>query len=328
MSLSLLFPACALFTAGYLLPAYRSTQTRAAGQRLRGLRAVTQLRQLLEALPQHRGMANALLQGDESFRPKLTRLQASIDQDMARIQALLSVEGHWGVGPRSQTLLDAWSTIKRQLNGFSAAESFGRHTALMTELLYLVNDVADAAGLLLPADPNARLMDAAINTLPLVTETLGQARGMGTGVAARGRCSIEMRVKLRYLLANTRRVADQMGQAVRAALALRGAVQEADFDNRAGHALEQSQHTTQAFLSLLEHDIIHERSVEVAPSDVYSAGTEAIQHSFSLLDTLLDSLQYRLVLAAQAQQRQLWLSRGVALALLPPAVYLLAASLG
>ncbi|MDT8383394.1 MAG: nitrate- and nitrite sensing domain-containing protein [Gammaproteobacteria bacterium] len=327
MSLSLLFPACALLSAGYLLPAYRSTQTRAAGQRLLGLQAVKQLRQLLEALPQHRGMANALLQGDESFRPKLTSLQASIDQDMARTQALLSVEAHWGVGPRSQTLLDAWSTIKQQLSRFSAAESFGRHTALMTELLYLINDVADAAGLLLAADPNARLMDTAINTLPLVTETLGQARGMGTGVAARGRCSIEMRVKLRYLLANTRRVAEQMGQDVRGALAQRDAVQEADFGTRAGHALDQSQRTIQAFLSLLENDIIHERSVELAPSDFYTAGTEAIQHSFSLLDTLLGSLQHRLALVEQAQQRQLWLSRGLALALLLPAGYLLVASL-
>lgn len=322
MSLSLLFPACALLCGAYLLLSVRKIQTSASQSSLNGLQDVTHLRRLLEAMPQHRGMANALLQGDESFRSKLVSLQSQIDRDMDTMKNQLCPADRWGVANRAQQILEAWSTIKQKLNNFDAPESFARHTALMTELLYLINDVADAAGLLDDTD-NTRLIDAAINTLPLVTETLGQTRGMGTGVAARGRCASDMRVKLRYLLTNTRRVAEEVNQAVRGTLSQRGTAQDADFKKRAGHALDESQRATQEFLSLLESGIIHERNVDVAPTDFYAAGTEAIQHSFTLLDAILSSLQHRLTLASQKSKQQLLLSRGMALALILPAGYLL-----
>ena len=322
MNLNLLFPACALLTSVYILLSVRKAQAHNSQRRLQGLRHITHLRCLLEALPQHRGMANALLQGDESFRSKLTTLQAQIDRDMSVMEKHLLTTDHWGVTDRAQRVLSAWSTIKQKLNNFAAPESFGRHTALITELLYLINDVADAAGLLEDPD-NTRLIDTAINMLPLVTETLGQARGMGTGVAARGKCSSDMRVKLRYLLANTRRVAEEVGQAVQGTLSQRGAEHHADFKTRAGNALGDSQQATQEFLSLLETGIIHDNSIDVVPTDFYAAGTTAIQHSFTLLDTILTSLNFRLNQSAQKNKKHHWLSRGIALVLIMPALYLL-----
>ena len=322
MSLTLLFPASALLSGAYFLLSIRKTQAHSSRQRLQGLQDVMHLRRLLEALPQHRGMANAVLQGDDSFRSTLTTRQAQIDQEMSMMKKQLLTTDHWGVTVRARHVLDAWSTIIRNLNGFAAPESFARHTALITQLLYLINDVADAAGLLNDTD-NTQLMDAAVNTLPLVTETLGQSRGMGTGAAALGKCGTDMRVKLRYLLTNTRRVADEVGQAVRGTLADNGTGQDAGFKKRASNALDDSQRATQEFLSLLETGIIHEHRIDVAPSDFYAAGTAAIQHSFALHDTILTSLHYRLSQSAQKNNRRHWLSRGIALALIIPALYLL-----
>lgn len=322
MNLNLLFPTCALLASAYILLSARKSQACSSQKRLQGLRQITHLRRLLEALPQHRGMANALLQGDESFRSKLTTLQTQIDQDMGVMEKHLITTDHWGVTERALHVLRAWSTIKEKLNTFAAPESFGRHTALITELLYLINDVADAANLLEDPD-NTQLIDTAINMLPLVTETLGQARGMGTGVAALGKCSSDMRVKLRYLLANTRRVAEEVGQTVQGTLSRRGAEQNADFKTRAASALGDSQLSTQEFLSLLETGIIHEHSIDVVPTDFYAAGTAAIQHSFTLLDTILTSLNFRLSQSAQKHKQHHWLSRGIALVLITPALYLL-----
>jgi len=267
-------------------------------------------------------MANALLQGDDSFRSKLSTLQTQIDRDMGVMEKHLLTTDQWGVAERARHVLSAWSTIRQQLNSFAAAESFARHTALITELLYLINDVADAAGLLDDTD-NTQLIDAAVNTLPLVTETLGQSRGMGTGAAARGTCGTDLRVKLRFLLANTRRVAEEVSQAVWGTLAEGRTEQGAEFKTRANNALDESQRATQAFLSLLETGIIHERTIDVAPADFYAAGTSAIQHSFTLLDIILTSLHFRFSQSAQNAKRRHWLSRGIALALIIPALYLL-----
>lgn len=327
MNLNLLFPAYALLCGGYILLSLHNAQSYAAHHRLRGLQAVMHLRRLLEALPQHRGMANALLQGDESFRSKLMDLQTQINRNMDKMGALLLSTGDpLGAAERCQAILKGWSTITKRLNLITAPESFGRHTALITELLYLINDVSDAAGLLTDTDSNAQLIDAAINTLPQVTETLGQARGMGTGVAASGKCAADMRVKLRYLLANTQQVADEVGHAVRGALSGHTAgkkYHDTGFTQRARSALDDSQQATRQFLALLETRIIHENTVEVAPADFYNAGTAAIQQSFSLLDIILTSLNHHLSQAAQVARRRLWLSRGLAAGLMLPAVYLL-----
>jgi hypothetical protein len=132
-----------------------------------------------------------------------------------------------------------------------------------------------------------------------------------------------MRVKLHYLLANTRQVANEVGLAVRGTLSERGTEENADFKTRAAHALDESQRATQEFLALLETGIIQDHSIDVAPTDFYAAGTEAIQHSFTLLDAILSSLHHRLSLAAQTNKQRLWLAKGMALVLIVPAVYLL-----
>lgn len=253
MSLSLLFPACVILFAAYFLQHIRHAAAQVAAQRSQGMTDVVKLRRVLEAIPQHRGMANALLQGDESFRSKLSQLQSGVDADMRPLAALSAGSDPWSVATRVGKVQDGWSFIKQQLAHFSPADSFARHTALMREILYLLNDVADAAGLM-AEDTGARLIDAAVNQLPRVTETLGQARGMGTGVAARGKCTTDMRVKLRYLHANTQQVSAEVAQGMRSTLQ-----SDAGLKAQAASALEESQRATQTFLAMLESRIIRAR---------------------------------------------------------------------
>ena len=234
------------------------------------------------------------------------------------MMAMLSGGDQWLVAARVGRIHSAWLFIKKHLNGFAAPESFARHTSLMTELLYLINDVADASGLLRLKNNNSRLIDAAVNLLPIVTETLGQARGMGAGVAARGKCTTDMRVKLHYLLDNARRILGDVAKHVE--VALQG---DANLNVRAGSVLENSQQSTQVFLSMLESRIINVRQVDVAPAEYYGAGTEAIQYSFELLDVINNALMARLNGDRGRAQKKLWRARLTALLILAPAIYLL-----
>lgn len=316
MSLSLLFPACALLFAGYFFQYLLRARARSADLRVRGMADVVMLRRLAESLPQHRGMSNALLQGDDSFRSKLTQLQGEIDVTMRSMVALPEKGDPWSVAARVAQVEDGWRFIKQQLNGFTPVESFARHTQLMTEVLYLLNDVADAAGLLADGE-DYRLIDAAVNQLPLVTETLGQARGMGTGVAVRGKCATDMRVKLRYLHDNTARVSAQVAQGIRQLIQ-----SDATLSARAQTLLEDSQRATQAFLSMLESRIISTRQVDLESTDFFAAGSEAIEHNFALLDAINNALMVRLQNTARQAQRKLLWARAVALTALAPALYL------
>ena len=223
----------------------------------------------------------------------------------------------WSVAERVTRIQEGWRVIKQQLTGFAPPESFARHTALLTQILYLINDVADAAGLMADGE-DARLIDAAVNQLPLVTETLGQARGMGTGVAARGKCATDMRVKLRYLHDNTQRVSADVVQGIRTTLQ-----RDAGLKVQAETALEESDQTTRGFLLMLESRIINARQVDIESTEFYNAGTEAIQHSFTLLDAINNALMARLEMRVRQTQQQLWWARGAALVAVLPAGYLL-----
>lgn len=316
MTLSWLFPACVLLFAGYFFQYLWHARARGADARVRGMGDVVMLRRLAEALPQHRGMSNALLQGDESFRNKLSQLQNEIDATMRSLVKLSANGDPWSVAERVQKVEAGWHLIKQQLSGFTPAESFARHTRLMTELLYLLNDIADAAGLLVDGT-NYRLFDAAVNQLPLVTEALGQARGMGTGVAVRGKCATDMRVKLRYLYDNTQRVSADVAQGVQQVIHA-----DARLRSRAEGLLEDSQRATQEFLAMLEARIIQARQVDIESTEFYSAGSEAIAHNFALLDAINAALMVRVQDSARLVRRKLLWVRIISVTTVVPAGYL------
>jgi len=316
MSLSLWLPVGALVFGGYFVQHLRHQSAAAAQRRLRGLAHVRGLRRLLEELPAHRGMANALLQGDASFRDKLATLGHKINGDMALLKDMTAGGDPWGVEERAERIADQWSSIQRELGGLRARDSFGRHTALIAELLYLMHDTARAAGLLNAADTTtSRLADAAVNHLPLVTEMLGQARGMGAGVAAKGKCGTAMRVKLSYLLQKARGVAGDVAQVMARVLAA-----DAAFKAKAKDALAESQTAQARFLDLLEGRIINSREVDIPSGEYFAAGTQAIERSFALLDNIFAALQVRLEGDVSAAGRRLALARAGAIAVCLPLV--------
>lgn len=317
MSMNFLFPVCGLFIVGYYFLDVYKCRAVISRQRSQGLKDVVALRSVLELLPQHRGMTNALLQGDESFRAKLKSLQGQVDNKLMPVVEMVSSGDRWVVAQRVACIQDNWSMIKRDLNGFSAPESFAKHTALVTEILYLINDVADAAGMFTVSNSEARLADVVINQLPMMTESLGQARGMGAGVAARGQCGIDMKVKLRFLLEKTNKVASDVGRSMEASLGING-----DLNTRTANELAESQQATEYFLSLLDTRIINARSVEIASAEYYDAGTDAIKRSFILLDSIYESMRKTMGDALDRSSKQLWIARAVAISLIVPAGFL------
>jgi len=238
----------------------------------------------------------------------LQTLQQRIDADAA---ILASIAGHAGnptIGQRIRRIETQWTELKQGLRRLSAARSFTRHSELVGELLYLINDLGEEAGLLDDDTEHALLADAAINLLPLVTETQGQARGMGTGAAAQKACDIPLQVKLRFLLQRTRSTIET------AQTELQGKAE--------AQGLEASLAASEEFLRLLETRILDAGDIDIPPDEVFATATRAIDKSFALLDQLLDTLQRQLE-AEAARCRRYWrISQLTAAGLLAPAAWL------
>ncbi len=239
----LFIPAEVLMLVGVSI--YPASQRQESAQRsLQGLSDIRALRELLERLPQHRGLANAVLQGNDGFRAELTQTQAAVDAGMAVVRRLAEGGDPWEVADRCRAMDRAWSRLKAELDGMAAEESFRRHTELIRELLYLMEDVGEAAGLL-PEEPDADdVARILVLALPQVCEALGQARGIGTGVAARGQCDTVSRVRLQYLLDKAERVS----RSYHAYLA--------GLSGEAARLYQTAAESTRRFLDLLRVDLL------------------------------------------------------------------------
>lgn len=226
--------------------------------RQRGLQTVRQVLTLLTAMQQHRGMASALLSGDARFAGKLAGKQSEVSAALTGVAQDLPSATHSGTGRRLARLAAEWEQLCRDFRQGGADASFARHTALIRDALHLMGDVGERAGLL--EDPDTvvrREAEMLLTRIPLLIESIGQTRALGTGFAAQGQCGAVGRIRLRFLKA---RVDD--GLAHVAAMA-------ADEARACCGRVKNLQQT-------LDQQLITAQRIEIAPEKLFALASEAI----------------------------------------------------
>ena len=157
-----------------------------SAKELLGSKYVKPIRQLLELVPQHRGMTNAYLNGDKEFESKI--LQRRDDIEYA-FQAAFEVDKQLGAEldttDNLSKIYDDWKSLKSLAFSLTAAQSFTRHTELINEIIGLIVHTGDTSNLILDPDLDSFYsMDLVINKTPQLIEYMGQARGLGAGIIA------------------------------------------------------------------------------------------------------------------------------------------------
>ncbi len=172
-----------------------------AQQEIRGLEYYGPLAGLLNDLQQHRGMSAAFLAGDSSFKERLAERRLAIENDIKqidevdqRLDSALHTSQQWAA-LKAETL-DALGGGARM----SVADNFASHTRVIAHIIAFITDVGDASKLTLDPDIDSYyLMNAIIFQGPELLETLAQARGLGTGIAASGSATPEQLATLNRL---------------------------------------------------------------------------------------------------------------------------------
>jgi methyl-accepting chemotaxis protein len=158
-----------------------------ARSEIAGTSVVDRLTDVVSLVQKHRGLTSRVLSGD-------TAAGAERDAARAELRAAVNAADERLAAGLPFELDDVWKPARdvalALADGRHAerrAEAFAEHSAAIERLRQVVLLTGERSGLLL--DPEAGsffLMDMAIERVIPWTETLGQARGMGAGLLARG----------------------------------------------------------------------------------------------------------------------------------------------
>ncbi|MDG3087504.1 nitrate- and nitrite sensing domain-containing protein [Vibrio hannami] len=161
-----------------------------------GLTQLQKLKKLLTLLQQHRGLVNGYLCGDKSLYSQIQVLQ----KEISSVSNTLFANEKWSKG------VAEWKSIEKDFKSLSVnyeklepSQSFQKHCAVITHLLDLIDDCGEHYSLYDLKDTENRSVRYLWRELLVTIEYIGQARAIGTGVAASGECNSVDRIKLNYL---------------------------------------------------------------------------------------------------------------------------------
>ena len=292
-----------------------------AKQEKLGIEYLQPLRKVMQLFPQHRGMTNGYLNGASDFKPKIMQKRQQITD---AIKAVDEVERRLGQSLKTSenwnTIKSEWKTLESVAFDLPAEESFARHTALVARVINFLTYISEQSQLILdPELDNAYFVDAITSTLPLVTENIGQSRGMGAGVAATGYISRKASMNLGMLVNKISNNLDHAIIGLNVALDAEPALQKvlkAD--------MESAISAVHKFVKTTNDNIINADEIVISPEEYFSHGTAAIKATYTLYDTLLTTMDTHLQQTISQKSLNLYASMAIIIAALSLATYLFA----
>lgn len=306
----------------YLLISELNSQIRFAEKERLGVEYNCAVRRLIDDLQQHRGMASALLNGDQSFREKLTAKEAQIADDIGVIDGidqrtgkLLKTNDQWY---KAKT---GWNALQNSLFKLKPQESFNNHTALITEFLELSNRVAANSNLLLdPKLDTNYLVDVVNNKLLVGAEKMGQARAAGSGVAAKKLLTPDEKIQLIILSKNIQAAFEDVSHGLEIAYQ-----ENSSLKINLESASQENSAIVIDFLAIINTQLINTQSINIKATDYFATATKAIDTSYKVYDLGVVALDNMLKMRIESYEEVRFMAIAIALAIFLLVFYLLQA---
>jgi hypothetical protein len=242
------------------------------------IRQLVLLRVLIAEFQRHRGLSNGVLCGDTSMSQDLATTREGVDQHICAAQKFDSTHRDaWN------SLIDHWSRM-REGRSSDRVNNLTQHHLIIRNSIFLMEDVASEIDLT-KGLPELGYLPCIWHEVIQAAEWAGQARALGTGIAAAGQSSVEQRVRMHFLYQKIELLA---GKA---------------FNTLQHHASEHPQmndfrlsHREQVvtgFLSCIKQELLGSEVPAIAAKTYFQHATQAIDELLALVDTALGQLQQR-----------------------------------
>ena len=260
---------------------------RATETELQGLEYISAARNVMQNMPQHRGMTNAYLNGNSEIKTKILQKRSEVDRNLQALSTLdAEMSEKFGSSEELAQIISSWNALKTEAFDIPAKESFSRHTQLLDEMVSLIIEIGDHSGLSLEANPaGMSISEMLIKQIPTITEKMGQIRGLGAGIISSDNLTQAQSSRLTSLQAHVSVMTGQLNHALTTAY---------DADKEVAQLLrDKGQAATdglESFSSQIER-ILAFNLKELDSTRFFDEGTQVINSSFELYDASANVLK-------------------------------------
>jgi len=229
------------------------------------------LRLLLADLQRHRGLSTGLLSGDQSLRADVAATRTQVDQSIAQVKTLQSNHSaEW------KNLVTQWNALRDEA-GRDPETNMLDHHRLIRDTIFLIEDISTEVDLTAGREELGYLI-CIWHEVVQTAEWSGQARALGTGIAAAQKSSAAQRVRLRFL---HQKIEQLSGTAF--------ATLQQSFSSR--QRVQQCQTAVESFLLCINQELLTGDRPQIEAKRYFDQATQAINELLTLVDAALNDLQ-------------------------------------
>lgn len=238
---------------------------------------------VIRSMQVHRGLSNALNNGDESLREKVVAARNEVRQQFTVLtDALNQQKDPFDNLGQVNEILANWDKLKSRAYDGNAREVFAAHTAIISDLKRLIVVISDRSNLILDGNLDSYyLMNIVSYVGHDVVEAMGVLRGRGAGILASGSISVagQLALSKQYGLIDLKGMKNALSSILDA---------NPELDSALTPLSEQTFASIDQFLD--ETNELVEGRINVNSGEYFAQGTTAINQVYDLVELYRNQL--------------------------------------
>lgn len=268
----------------------RQSVIEATRQEQEGLRLVVAGNRLLSSVQAHRDLSNVVRSGDLSQRDALARARTDVETGLNALNAVYAETGKaFKLQEYHAEINERWARISEMGPNVPAPLVWDAHTSLVNEGVFRwIFAAGNNSGLATDPDTDSQNAISAVkDTLPLLTEQLSQARGIGAGALVTG-AGLPPSATVRQSVSDNMARASLLNQTFIRSLQESTRANPA-FKEALSAPLLESGIDRNVFVNAVNANILDAPALKASPASFFLSGTESIDTTNDVL-TATESL--------------------------------------
>lgn len=257
----------------------------------KGLVYVNKLSVLMKNTQQHRGLSVGYINGEVALKDSLQEKQQEIAGVFDGLETLLQADKDaFSIQGDLQAIKNSWQEVSTEFYHYNAPQSFQKHTELISTQLDLLAKLADHSKLTVDHElANKYLISLITDKLPRITEYLGEARAIGTGIASKGHKSDDDQMLLLFSKQSLQIYRHDVQRIIQSIHLLNDPV-VSNIESQAQRMLQE----VEAIGTYINDNMIGSRKITINPQDYFQLVTSSIDEVYNFMDSATLILEKRL----------------------------------